>query len=144
MRTTDIETSDMQKSNCHSFTLKISLTSVETSVAATRRYFTVSVAQPHPIDDTYFATCGPLDSEELAHRIQALRKLTNRRMSKLRWRLTYQDEFSIHVAASFRMLEDFGFVASESAELSTVIGGILQPRKKSTQIKVGASGFTTA
>ena len=48
------------------------------------------------------------------------------------------------VAASFRMLEDFGFVASESVELPTVIGGILQSRKKPAPIKVGASGFTTA
>ena len=124
----------MQASEYHAFKLKIILTSVDRSITPARRYYTVLAAPPDSPPNTYFATCGPIEAEELALRIQNIRKATERRAKKLHWRLDYEDEFSIDLAASLRMLDDFGFRSSENVDLPTLISTILKPRKKLTPV----------
>jgi hypothetical protein len=126
----------MQTCESYSFKLKIILTAVDRSKTPARRYYTSLAAHHDSTPCTYFAFCGPLESEELALRIQTIRNATARRVKKLRWRLDYEDEFSIRVTASLRMLDDFGFRSSEDVDLSALINTILKPRKKLTPIGV--------
>jgi hypothetical protein len=126
----------MQTSEYHSFKLKIILVSVDRSKTPARRYYTSLAAHSDATPGAYFAVCGPLEAEELALRIQAIRKATARRIKKLRWRLDYEDEFSIKVATSLRMLDDFGFRSSEDVDLPAVITTILKRRKKLTPVGV--------
>ena len=119
----------MQTSEYHSFKLRIILVSVDRSKTPARRYYTSLAAHSDATPGKYFALCGPLESDELALRIQAIRKATARRVKKLRWRLDYEDGFSVNLAASLRMLDDFGFRSSEDVDLPAVITTILKPRK---------------